>query len=406
MPSRMQKAIGIYAFLLCASQITLAAQSPNSFAQSPDSLPEMIRQIKPAVVSIQTFDAKGQRLGLGTGFFIEPTVIVTNEHVIARASAANVKTAEGKVYSVTGLVAVDERRDLALLSIDVSSRDPLGIVAFLGKGIVKISNRLPTEGERVFVVGNPRGLEWSVSDGIVASIRENEDSGKLIQITAPISPGSSGSPVIDSKGRVIGVATLTLSNGQNLNFAIPSYQLSALRRGELKALATYNDEMKKVRRERSEQMRLRGAQIEQKAIGIEGSKAALPYMERAVEIDPDYENAWLYLAGTLEVLARHSEALDAYKRAVQIAEEAYRSSKSVDDLSDLFMGHLGLAEIYLKTENPLGATDEHKILRTLLDLLPSAIASLKRSNKKVQYDLLLYFANGLKADIEKYYKSR
>jgi tetratricopeptide (TPR) repeat protein len=276
----------------------------------------------------------------------------------------------------------------------------------LGKGILKISNRLPTEGDRVFVVGNPRGLEWSVSDGIVASIRENEDSGKLIQITAPISPGSSGSPVIDSQGRVIGVATLTLSNGQNLNFAIPSYQLSALRRGELKALATYNDEMKKVRRERSEQMRLRGAQIEQKAIGIEGSKAGLPYFEEAVEIDPEYGNAWWYLADALEILARYPEAMDAYKRAMYIADEAYRSSKSVDDLSDLFMGHLGLAEIYLKTENPLGATDEHKILRTLLDLLPSATASPKRPNKKLEYDHLLYFANGLKADIEKYYKSR
>jgi hypothetical protein len=383
--------------LLCAPEGKLAAHTSISHLQNSDSLPEMIRRIKPAVVSIETFDAKGQKLGRGTGFFIEPTTIVTNEHVIERASRADIRTPDGHVYSVLGLLAVGGRTDLVLLRIDISRSQITPL---------RITSRVPAEGERVFVIGNPRGLEWSVSDGIVASIRDDEDNGKLIQITAPISPGSSGSPVLDSNGQVIGVAALALSNGQNLNFAIPSDQVSGLPRIDLKTLAEYCNETQTRRRRLSEEMRLQGAEIEQKAIGIEGSKAALPYLEKAVEIDPEYGNAWWYLGDALEVLGRYPEAIDAYKRTIRVSDETHRVSKSIDDLNELFMGHLGLAQVYLKTQNPLAATDEYKILRALLDLVPSAIPSPNRQDKQLTYDLLLHFTNGLKADIEKYYKNR
>jgi serine protease Do len=86
------------------------------------------------------------------------------------------------------------------------------------------------EGEKVLVIGNPEGLRGTVSDGIISAFRENRS---LIQITAPISPGSSGSPVLDETGQVIGMATLVEKEGQNLNFAISAEVISAIVHGQL-----------------------------------------------------------------------------------------------------------------------------------------------------------------------------
>src|SRR5207248_4620099 len=80
----------------------------------------------------------------------------------------------------------------------------------------------PQEGESIVVIGNPFGLEGSVTNGIVSAVRDIPGFGRIIQITAPISPGSSGSPVVNMQGQVIGVATLQITGGQSVNFAIPS----------------------------------------------------------------------------------------------------------------------------------------------------------------------------------------
>jgi S1-C subfamily serine protease len=84
----------------------------------------------------------------------------------------------------------------------------------------------PEIGENITVIGNPEGLKNSLSTGIVAGIREI-GGNKWVQITAPVSPGSSGSPVFDSKGRLLGLATMMLLDGQNLNFATPVRQVEA-----------------------------------------------------------------------------------------------------------------------------------------------------------------------------------
>jgi hypothetical protein len=120
-------------------------------------------------------------------------------------------------YNIGGIVASDPARDLVLLAVEGLKAAPLPI----GN-----SNEVAV-GDAVYAIGNPRGLEGTFSPGIVSSIRKiGEDS--LLQITAPISPGSSGGPVVNEKGEVIGVAVATFKGGQNLNFAIPSRYLSAL----------------------------------------------------------------------------------------------------------------------------------------------------------------------------------
>ena len=182
-------------------------------SSAQDYLPELVRRIKPSAVAIETFDAKGSTLSRGSGFFISGDKVITNRHVIEKSSRVTIHSLDGKIYTARGVLAIDGEGDLALLQIDI----PQGIAVPL-----PIEKIVPQEGESIVVVGNPFGLEGSVSNGIVSAVREIPGYGKIIQITAPISPGSSGSPVVNMRGQVIGVATLQAAEGQSLNFAVPS----------------------------------------------------------------------------------------------------------------------------------------------------------------------------------------
>jgi S1-C subfamily serine protease len=171
-------------------------------------------------VIIFTYDDKGEFLQLGSGFFISQNGdVITNYHVLQGASSAEIKTSDGKTYPITYIVAVDESNDLIRLSVNIPSQDVYPL---------SLSKTIPEVGERIIVYGSPLGLENTVSDGIVSAIRDIPDFGRIIQITAPISPGSSGSPVLNMQGEVIGIATLQMVEGQNLNFAIPSEKIANL----------------------------------------------------------------------------------------------------------------------------------------------------------------------------------
>ncbi len=172
----------------------------------------------PSVVLIALEDANGQPVSLGSGFFVRENILATNLHVIEGASRGYVKLV-GKAprYKIDGVVAVDARRDLALLSAPGASAPALR----LGD-----SSRVAV-GDPVFAIGNPQGLEGTLSQGIVSGIRTFE-SDSLLQITAPISPCSSGGPILDANGAVIALALGLFREGQNLNFAIPSMYIERL----------------------------------------------------------------------------------------------------------------------------------------------------------------------------------
>ena len=165
-----------------------------------------------SVVTIET------DLGLGSGFFVGDGIIATNYHVIKGASKAwcySGKTT-GYKFDIAGYLAVDSVNDLILLKINVLNRTP-----------IKFSTTPVVIGQKVYVIGSPKGLEKTISDGIVSSLRDF-DGYKLIQITAAISPGSSGGPVLNSKGELIGISVGQYRDGQNLNFAIPKASLKIL----------------------------------------------------------------------------------------------------------------------------------------------------------------------------------
>ncbi len=176
------------------------------------SASEIAKRSLPSVVMLTMQDSHGQPIKLGSGFLVQNGLIVTNFHVIEGAQQGYVRlVGQDARYSVIGVVAANEDNDLALLSIaQAANAPPLQLTQEPG----------PVVGDTVYVIGNPEGLEGTFSQGIVSSIRGSRERA-LIQITAPISAGSSGGPVLDNKGAVIGVAVGMIEAGQNLNFAIP-----------------------------------------------------------------------------------------------------------------------------------------------------------------------------------------
>jgi hypothetical protein len=149
----------------------------------------------------------------GTGFLVsQDGVVVTNYHVIANGNAAIVKFSDGTALPVDGVLAVDKVRDLAIIKIHGKNFRALT----LGN-----SDRVQI-GEEVVAIGNPLGLELTVSNGILSGVRTVEkEGGKFLQITAPISHGSSGGPLFNMAGEVIGITSMYFEGGENLNFAIP-----------------------------------------------------------------------------------------------------------------------------------------------------------------------------------------
>src|SRR6202171_3762511 len=208
--------------------VILAAGFASPAVYTQDQLPDLVRRIKPSAVAIETFDARGEKLTRGSVFFIDKDRVVTNRHVIEGAYRAEVHLNSGNSFPVKNVIAVDAEGDVALLKVDA----PANLVHPLS-----LDRTSPQEGESVVVIGNPFGLEGSVTNGIVSAVRDIPGFGRIIQITAPISPGSSGSPVVNMKGQVIGVATLQITGGQSVNFAIPSERISQLQSGALLSLA-------------------------------------------------------------------------------------------------------------------------------------------------------------------------
>src|SRR6266496_3432555 len=266
---------------LAAVLWTLVSLSSVCLAQPQEFLPDLVRRIKPSAVAIETFDARGEKVSRGSGFFIDLDRVVTNRHVIEGAYRAEVHLNSGNTYQVKSVIAVDAEGDLALLKVDA----PPNLVRPLS-----LDRTSPQEGESVVVIGNPFGLEGSVTNGIVSAVRDIPGFGRIIQITAPISPGSSGSPVVNMKGQVIGVATLQITGGQSVNFAIPSERIAQLHRSAQAATAQTMS-LSELVVASSRDKRARAVEFFRDGLSFlskDDCEKALPYFQRATESDNTY----------------------------------------------------------------------------------------------------------------------
>ena len=171
---------------------------------------KIFRENNKAVVVVIAYDDKGKAISQGSGFIVrEDGALVTNSHVVSNAVDVRVKV-EHKFLKVEGLLHSDQEHDLVILKVKAEKLSA-----------VKIANiEQLTIGEKVYVISSPEGFENTISDGILSGIRAIDPKTKILQITAPVSEGSSGGPVFNKNGEVIGIATFLMEGAQNLNFAM------------------------------------------------------------------------------------------------------------------------------------------------------------------------------------------
>lgn len=179
----------------------------------------LFRSAQNSVVVVVPVDAYSRPMALGTGFFIKDgRYVVTNHHVIKGSSAVRVKISEGNVVQAERVRAVDKDHDIAILEMPSEGLgDPL-----------PLADGNPEVGEEILAIGNPSGLEKTLSTGVISGLRRMNGGSLVYQITAPISPGSSGGPVLNQAGQVLGITSFYAVQGQNLNFAMPSLYIHKL----------------------------------------------------------------------------------------------------------------------------------------------------------------------------------
>ncbi|GAA5159595.1 trypsin-like peptidase domain-containing protein [Viridibacterium curvum] len=192
------------------------ANVPVPVADKDLSPEELYANLSRSIALVSTMDNMGQTLGTGSAVVIGPGELITNCHVTRSGASHKIKLGENE-YSAS-VTTADEEFDLCRLS-----------VVGLGAPAVRIGGTdILKTGQKVYALGAPRGLELTISDGIVSALRKVEN-GTVIQTTAPVSPGSSGGGLFDARGTLVGIVTFQHAYGQNLNFAVPAEWIGQMR---------------------------------------------------------------------------------------------------------------------------------------------------------------------------------
>jgi S1-C subfamily serine protease len=188
-----------------------------SFVLRAELKPEQLyASATPSVVALDVENAAGKHF-VGNGFLaIDDRLAVTAWHVVHDARRVQARFADGQRVTVIGLVDKNEKSDLALLRLDRP-----------GRPRVTLALAAPRIGSRVYLLGSPRGLDFSLSEGLVSQIRTLDDV-RYYQLSCPISPGDSGGPVLNDRGEAIGVVSWRKADAENVGFAIPANEVSQL----------------------------------------------------------------------------------------------------------------------------------------------------------------------------------
>lgn len=177
------------------------------------TLKDIVKEAEQATFVIYTYDEYGTPKGIGSGFFIDKEGTgITNYHVLDGAVKAVLKTSDEEKYEINQVIASDRKWDIAKFTIKNDKNKTFNYLKFSNKEIEK--------GDKVYNISSPMGLEASVSEGIVSSLRSDGQHGNIIQVTAPISSGSSGSALLNHDGKVFAVATFKYNQGESLNFGV------------------------------------------------------------------------------------------------------------------------------------------------------------------------------------------
>ena len=300
--NRVLTAIAVAAALLSGACSTGV---PPAWRQ-PSSLKDLVGPIQQSVVTVINYDVDGDVASIGSGFFIAQNgTLLTNYHVLEGAYHAVIRTMEGSQYPVAAVLAANRLVDLITVRVDIPAERATAVV---------LAKQAPAIAETVFVIGSPLGLEQTVSEGIISAIREMPTGGKVYQLTAPISSGSSGGPVINQNGEAIGVVTFQATRGQNLNFAISTDTLDRLSDvvSEM-SIAEWTIRNTRQGPALAASLCSKGARLT-----IQGAfEEALTYFKKATEANPDDSDAWYGLGSCYVGLNQPEAAIAAYQRPIE-----------------------------------------------------------------------------------------
>ncbi len=251
---------------------------------------QVFDKVKDSVVVIKTLDAQGDIKGQGSGVVISAGKVATNCHVVE--GGVSYQVGSGKTFVRATLYAEDADRDICILDAGGIAGKP----AQIGKAAnLKV-------GGAVYAVGAPRGLELSLSDGIVAQLRGGPPP--FIQTTAAISPGSSGGGLFDAEGRLVGLTTLYIKGGQNLNFAMPVEWIAEVKAGRKPAGKDIS---------KTEWVK-RALALEK----LQDWKGLLDWFKKWTKSEPNDVLAWFGLGTAYGLLKRYNDAIDAYRQTIRI----------------------------------------------------------------------------------------
>lgn len=300
-----------------------------AFTAQAKTASEIYEQASKSTVLVLNLDEKGEPQSRGSGVVFTKGNVVTNCHVVKDAGGLKVHSGN-KEYPAT-LQSSDWDRDVCSLSV-------AGLVA---PEVVIGSTKTLKVGEKVYAIGAPKGLELTLSDGIVSSLREVE-GGHYIQTTAAISPGSSGGGLFDEDGALVGLTTFYLAEGQNLNFAVPVEWLNELAQRSAKASAVTQPVTQWLNKSielesRKDWLALLehcrrwteaqpGSSVAWYGLGITYGKTsqfaqAIEAFQQAVRINPEYAEAWNDLGVTYAKTGQSAQAIEANRRALRINPE-------------------------------------------------------------------------------------
>lgn len=327
--------------------------STVNFAYADNELADLIDRIEPAVVKVVVSDGHGGG-SLGSGFVVGGGLVVTNRHVIEDGATAKVVFENGKSYTVGGFVFDGGDMDICIISI-------LGLPADIPK--LKIRSDLPRKGEAVYTFGAPKGYEFSVSEGIVSALRTfdkdweetNLSSGQqFIQITAPISPGNSGGPLIDVNGRVVGMNTFTRTDGQNINFSLACDELT-------KCLAKCSDQPQSITLVNSKDPIAKTVKyLDLNALILSKWQKTFAIQQELVEQDITKWSAKLAAgnnAGEKTAISVHLAKLEFHKNSVFNEDVLQAPRIYLSNRSRVYVGLYGFVQEKIKILQVLGPTD-------------------------------------------------
>jgi hypothetical protein len=303
MPSVLKLIVAV--FFLATLPAQLHALTPN----------QIFDKVKDSIVVVKTIDAESKIMGQGSGVLISTGRVATNCHVVQGGTSYQV--IRGKEFASAILYAEDGDKDICILDIS-DTKGPRDLIAELAGGFPKDGIRgitgKPAQlgkaaslkvGVPVYAVGAPKGLELSISDGIVSQLRGGPPP--VIQTTAAISPGSSGGGLFDGEGRLVGLTTLYITGGQSLNFAMPVEWIGEIKPGR-----------KMVSVDRSKTDWLERSVALSKLKDWQGH---LDWCQKWTKSEPDDATAWFRLGFAYDILGRNTDAIEAYRQAIRIDPE-------------------------------------------------------------------------------------